>query len=287
MARLYILGAGVPTPTRWRFGTSYVLQLDDEYVMIDCGPATTHKLVQAGLWPTEIDYLFFTHHHFDHNVDFPCFFLVRWDQCIGKENPLNIWGPQPTSWIVERLIGPEGAFNHDLKARIGGPTSQSTYHNRGGSLPRPGPQYHVEDIASAAVVQRNGWQVTAQCVHHVEPWLESLAYRVDTAQGSIVFAGDTGPCDSLDRLAKGADVFVANCWDHQDTMDANGEASGQTGTRDAANMASTAQAQTLILTHSGQQLARPGGREKGVGEIARIYDGRVIFAEELMHFDLW
>ena len=82
MARIYILGAGTPTPTPERFGSSYVAHVGGEYLMFDCGPAATHKLVRAGLWPTQIDYLFFTHHHFDHDVDYPCFLLCRWcPQC--------------------------------------------------------------------------------------------------------------------------------------------------------------------------------------------------------------
>ena len=66
--KLYILGAGTPTPTESRFGSAYVLDIDGEKIMFDCGPAATHKLVKSGLWPTEIDYLFFTHHHFDHDI---------------------------------------------------------------------------------------------------------------------------------------------------------------------------------------------------------------------------
>ena len=66
MAKIYLLGTGTPTPTPTRFGSSHVIKVSDEYLMFDCGPAATHKLVKAGLWPTQIDYLFFSHHHFDH-----------------------------------------------------------------------------------------------------------------------------------------------------------------------------------------------------------------------------
>ena len=75
MARVHVLGAGTPTPTPERFGSSFVAEVGGEKIMVDCGPAATHKLVQAGLWPTDIDYVFFTHHHFDHDVDFPCSLL--------------------------------------------------------------------------------------------------------------------------------------------------------------------------------------------------------------------
>ena len=76
MVEIYVLGAGTPTPTPGRFGSAHVLHLGDEFLMFDCGPAATHKLVKAGLFPTQIDYLFFTHHHFDHNVDYPCLLHV-------------------------------------------------------------------------------------------------------------------------------------------------------------------------------------------------------------------
>ena len=46
--KLYILGAGTPTPTESRFGSAYVADIDGEKIMFDCGPAATHKLVKVG-----------------------------------------------------------------------------------------------------------------------------------------------------------------------------------------------------------------------------------------------
>ena len=63
MTHLYLLGSGTPTPTPSRFGTSHVLQIGTDCLMFDCGPAATHKLVKMGLFPTDVGYLFFTHHH--------------------------------------------------------------------------------------------------------------------------------------------------------------------------------------------------------------------------------
>jgi ribonuclease BN (tRNA processing enzyme) len=39
--------------------------------------------------------------------------------------------------------------------------------------------------------------------------LKSYAYRIETPHGVIVFTGDTGPSDAVVRLARGADVLVA------------------------------------------------------------------------------
>ena len=61
--------------------------------MFDCGPAATHKLVKAGLYPTQVDNVFFTHHHFDHNIDYPCFQLCHLDQGLAKAKNGMSTGP--------------------------------------------------------------------------------------------------------------------------------------------------------------------------------------------------
>jgi len=43
-----------------------------------------------------VENLFFTHHHFDHNIDYPCFLLPRWDQAAGRGSELNVYGPKQT-----------------------------------------------------------------------------------------------------------------------------------------------------------------------------------------------
>lgn len=285
MIKIYFVCSGTPTPTKHRFGTCYVLQLHDEYLMFDCGPAATHKLVKMGLFPTQIDYLFFSHHHFDHNVDYPCFLLCRWDQSVGKENTLKIWGPPPTEWITEHLIGPKGAFNHDWKARIGHPGSQDIFVNRGGKLPRPEPEVIVKDIHSEAVIKGKNWMVTAAATQHIEPWMQTLAYRVDSDEGSIVLTSDTGICSSVKKLAEGTDTLLIHCWNNQDAM-GNNEMKMITGTIDAAQMAKQTGVKRLILAHQSPDFGRPGSKEKGISDISKIFKGQIIFAKELMTLEI-
>ena len=285
MATVHILGAGTPTPTPTRFGSSYVLELNSgELIMIDCGPAATHKLVKAGLWPTRIDHLFFTHHHFDHDVDYPCFLLCRWDQSIGKDNTLEVYGPTLTEKITEGIIGENGLFSHDWKARIGHPLSQRIHVNRGGELPRKPPKVKSKDIGPGKVYSGKDWEVTAAPAVHVEPFLDSLAYRIDTPDGSVVFTGDTEPCDSVRELARDADVMLCMCWNDQDIMKEMGENHGQCGTTGAAQLAQDAGVKKLVLSHIGPQLSKHPYMEKGIGDVKRIYDGELIFADELMSF---
>lgn len=287
MGELYLIGAGTPTPTPERFGTSEVLRLGDDYLMFDCGPATTYKLVKAGLFPTQINYLFLTHHHFDHVADYPCFLLCRWDQSTGKERPLKVFGPEPTRAMTEKLIGAGGAFCADWTARCNSESSRNLHVNRGGTLPRPQPDYDVTDAVPGEVARGDGWKVIAGTVHHAQPWLESLAYRVETDAGGIVFSGDSGFCPELTQIADGADVLVAMCWDHQAVMNENGEIDGVLGTTDAARTAVDAGVKRLVLTHAGKWASDPASRREAITEVSEIYGGEIIFADELMKIKLW
>jgi ribonuclease Z len=286
MSRVFVLGADTPTPTPHRFGSAYAVELGGEYLMFDCGPAATYKLVKAGIFPTQVNYLFFTHHHFDHDVDYPCFLLCRWDQSVGKEKMLEVYGPTLTETITDRILGEQGAFVHDWKARVNHPLSQRVFVNRGGTLPRKPPAVNVRDVGPGLIHRGPDWQVTAAPAEHVQPYLDSLAYRLDAAAGSVVFTGDTQPCRTVVDLARGADTLLCMCWDDQERMAAMGENLGQCGTAGAAEMAREAGVKRLVLVHIGPHLSSHGPMEKGIGDVRRIYDGEIIFAEELMPLTL-
>lgn len=286
MLRVVLLGAGTPTPTPTRYGSSYVVQVGNEYLMFDCGPATTYKLVRAGLFPTQIDYLFFTHHHFDHDVDYPCFLLTRWDQSIGRENQLQVYGPTLTERLTEGILGENGVFAHDWKARVNHPMSLEVYRRRGGTLPRKPPSVLAKDIGPGKVCSGGDWEVTAAPVEHAQPWLDSLAYRLDTSEGSVVVSGDTRPCKSLTDLAKGADLLIMMCVRDQATMDGNPLGDAMTGSTGAARVAQEAGVKKLVLVHQGHELACHGPMEKALGEMAEFYKGTIIWGEELMEVGL-
>jgi ribonuclease Z len=286
MTRIYILGAGTPTPTPDRFGSAYVVDTGSDLIMFDCGPAATHKLVKAGLFPTQIDHLFFTHHHFDHDADYPCFLLCRWDQSVGREEVLTVRGPTLTEQITDGLIGSDGVFAHDWKARVGAPLSQRIFENRGGTLPRPAPVVDAADIGAGAVYEGGDWLVRAAYAQHVQPFLDSLAYRLECDAGDVVITGDTEPCESVVKLARGAKALMSMCWDLQENMTRGGELAGQCGTEGAAQMARDAGVETLVLVHRGPALDSHGSEESALEDVRSIFGGEIIFADELDVLDI-
>ena len=281
MTRILLLGSGTPTPSPNRFGSSYVVQAGQDYLMFDCGPATTHKLAKMGLRSIQIDYLFFTHHHFDHNIDYPCFLLTRWDQSIGEENQLQVYGPSPTHELTERLIGEHGAFSLDWKARVGHPMSQATHIHRGGSLPRRTPHVMAKDIGPGVVCSANDWEVLAGPADHIHPFMGSLSYRINTTGHSIVISGDTRKSQRFIEFARGADTLLMMCIHHQEYLDSNPIGTGTTGTTAAASIASEAGVKRLVLVHQGFDLVSAESKGRALADIASIYQGEIVWGEEL------
>lgn len=287
MTSVFILGAGTPTPTPERFGSAFAIQIGDELAMVDCGPSATHKLVKSGLWPTDVDYLFFTHHHFDHDIDYPCFLLCRWDQSVGKENKLQVFGPSPTEKITSGILDEtSGLFAHDWIARVNHPLSQKIHVNRGGTLPRTPPAVLANDIGIGNVFSSDQWEVVSAPAKHVQPYLDSLAYRFNTSDGSVVFTGDTEPCDSVIELAKDADLMLCMCWDEQSNMIESGENQGQCGTTGAAQMAEQANVKKLCLVHIGPNLSQTKVMDSAMLGLKDIFHGEIVFADELDRIEL-
>ena len=187
----------------------------------------------------------------------------------------------------QHLDKEEGIFAHDWIARVSHPLSQRIHVNRGGTLPRKPPVVYSRDIGPGTVKTADKWEVTAAPAEHVQPYLDSLAYRLDIKGGkSIVFTGDTQPCDSVTELARDADVMLCMCWDDQEVMAADGESYGQCGTTGAGRMAEAAGVKKLVLVHMGPHIAQHGPLEKGLGDIREVYNGQVIYAEELMKLEV-
>lgn len=284
--RIHVVGTGCPDARAERYGSAFVLDIGQESLLIDCGPATTYKMARMGIPPTRVNHVFFTHHHFDHNADFPCFALTRWDQCKGTEDPLRVYGPPPTESFVEALLGKSGAFFVDWDSRVKHPASHECHTQRGGVMPRPEPAIEAKDVTPGPIARSDSWTASAVHVHHVEPTMISMAYRFDTDRGSIVFAGDCGDCDELRRLAKGVDTLVLACT-HFGCPEASPViADVIIGTPQVVDILRECEPRCVILTHMSPNFERPDVRKRAVMEVTRSYKGVVLCPDELTTVDL-
>ncbi|GAA1414136.1 MBL fold metallo-hydrolase [Catellatospora coxensis] len=101
----------------------------------------------------------------------------------------------------------------------------------------PAPQFTFHDLPSEPP-RLGSLRVTVAAVEH---GMESYAFRVDD---TLCYTGDTAPCESLDKLAQGCEVLLAEGAGFDDTGVPRHLTAG-----DAGRLAARAGAKLLILTH--------------------------------------
>jgi len=264
MLKVTLLGTGSPTPRAHRFGPAHLVEVDGEYLLLDCGPGATQRLAVTRVPISEIDFQFFTHHHFDHNVDFAQFALVRWDQGAGKNGPLHVYGPKGTERHVNLLFGPGGVFEPDIVARTKHPMSIRKYTDLGGVSPRQPIEVAAKDIQPGVVCSGYSWQVTATPAMHAQPYHDSLAYRVDCKGSSLVITGDTVPCPSVIDLAKDVDLLLHHAPTVSEEVDdpIKRRKLSIFGPKSVARAAAEAGAKTLVLVHLEEAYDDPAVAQK-------------------------
>ena len=283
---LTLIGTGTPSPLLHRAGSSYLVETGDTVLLFDCGPGSVRRLLRKGLGPDDVTHLFLTHLHYDHCVDYPYLVLSRWDQGTGKIPELDVCGPAPLARTTDRLFATDGAFGPDLEARTRHEGSEFIYEMRGGVLPRQRPVPNVTEVGHGDTIEGEDWHVTVAEVIHVQPYLTCLAYRLDVSDTSIVFGGGTASIDTLTELARDADVLLHMCHMMNGVVTDPRLTDCYSGHLDAARTALDAGAQTLVLVHITNQMEGPGVRERILPEVCEIYDGNVVFGEDLMEIPI-
>ena len=279
--RITLLGTGSPTPLVKRAGSGYLVETPSEVFVFDCGPGSYRRFLETGKQPTEVTQLFLTHWHYDHCTDLPHYVLQRWDQGAGKIPELKIYGPRPIRRVLESLFGRDGVFDSDLEARTKNQASVALYHARGGTGARERPRPIIAEAEHGSEFRGDNWTVRAIEVPHAQPYLRCLAYRLESEGITLVYSGDSGPTDRMVSFSEGADVLIHMCHYLTGTELNEAMAKGCGSPGMIGTLARDAGVKTVILTHITGQIDRPGVREQAISEVREIFQGTVVFGEDL------
>jgi ribonuclease Z len=102
MMKLTILGSCSAYPTIDRFTTSQILQINGKSFLIDCGEGTQIQLRNNKIKFNSIEDILISHLHGDHFFGLPGLILTF--NLLGREKPLNIYGPKGIKKIIISLL---------------------------------------------------------------------------------------------------------------------------------------------------------------------------------------
>ncbi|MCH1558096.1 MAG: ribonuclease Z [Flavobacteriaceae bacterium] len=100
--KLTILGSCSAYPTLNRFTTSQILQINGKSFLIDCGEGAQIQLRKNKIKFNSIEDILISHLHGDHFFGLPGLILTF--NLLGREKPLNIYGPKGIKKIIVSLL---------------------------------------------------------------------------------------------------------------------------------------------------------------------------------------
>lgn len=269
-----LLGTGNPNAEPERSGPAFAVVVGDRAYLVDAGPGVVRRAAAAAarysltaLEAENLDRVFLTHLHSDHTTGLADLILAPW--VLGRAAPLEVYGPSGAERMTRHLLA---AYRDDIRLRLDGlEPANSTGWKVVTTTVRPGPVFRDDRVAVEAFRVRHG------------EWRESYGYRFTTADGSVVFSGDTGPSERLAELARGAEVLVHEAY--ASAGFARREPAWQryhgayhTSGAKVGEIAAAAGVRTVVLVH---QLLWGASEEDLVAEVRSSFAGEVIYGRDL------
>lgn len=280
--RIILLGTkGGPTlGTIGRANFATLLLINDVPYLIDCGYGVSRQLINAGVALNRLRYIFITHHHSDHNLEYGPLLYNAW--ITSQSIKIDTYGPAG----LRKLTGDFFAYQKfDIDTRIADegltdPRTRITAHE----FNRPG-----------FVLQNADVKVTSLRVRH-PPITQSYGYRFDAKDRSIVISGDTAHAPELADFAKGADVLIHEVMylpaiDKLIRQNAGATRlrehllASHTSTEDVGRIAERAGVNTLVLTHFVPGNDPSITDEQWSEGVRKHFKGRIIVGRDLMEIE--
>jgi ribonuclease BN (tRNA processing enzyme) len=197
--RIILLGTkgGPRVGESGRRNPSTLILINDVPYVVDCGYGVALQLLAAGVSLNRLRYLFITHHHSDHNLEYGPLLYNAW--ITGLPIQVDAYGPVGLKQMTEDFFD---YTRFDIELRMvdeGRPDLRKLVVAH--EFDKPGVLLDDENV-----------KVSSCLVRH-PPIKQAYAFRFDVKgshQGdrSVVVSGDTAYAPELAEFAKGADVLV-------------------------------------------------------------------------------
>ena len=250
-----IVGSGTGIPVKDRASPSIALYPKGAPVLFDMGPGTLRRLAGLGIPHDRLRQIFITHFHPDHTADLIAFlFATKNPSVLKKREPF-------------RITGPRGLGDFFLNLQM--------FYKDWVSIP---PEImEIEELNSEKPDHKAYGDFTLS-YQHVSHNPESLAYRIEGPQGeSVVYSGDTGPCDEMIDLSRKVDMLILEC-----SFPEGMEREGHLTPGLAGSIAAQAKVKKLVLLHFYPEVLKT--------DIARdcrkAYGGELIVGRDSLHLSI-
>lgn len=284
--------AGGPNGDLNRSQPANALVVGGDVYLVDAGDGAREQLSKAGIHIIPVKGIFLSHLHFDHTGGMLAILGLRLQ--LNAPFPLQIYGPPGTKKFIEGLdAGMVPAMDAAYGLR-----NQHWKNNLVVTELRAG---DTVDLPGATVeVTENSHYILDGEVPDQEGFI-ALSFRFKLEDRDIVYTGDTGPSEAVEKLAKDTDVLVIEMMDiprvledmvrvrpgtTQPLLDEmeNHFRSHHVTPEQVGEIAAAANATKLVITHMVPSITSPEQEEHYRSIISNYYNGEIVFANDQDRF---
>jgi ribonuclease BN (tRNA processing enzyme) len=220
--RVTILGSGTCVPSLARSSCAVLVEIGAARILMDAGPGTMRRLLEAGVTIFDLSHILFSHLHPDHTGEFvPLLFATKYPDETRRKAPLQVVAGKGFATFFDGL---------------------KEVYGRWIELPEAVFSIRELDTSGPDSIQFEGFSLTSRPMNHSP---ESVAFRLTTPTGhSLVYSGDTDVTPELAALAAEADLLICEC-----AMPDEAKVPGHLTPSEAGRLANEAKVKQLILTH--------------------------------------
>jgi ribonuclease BN (tRNA processing enzyme) len=277
--RIILLGTkgGPRVGASGRSNPSTLILINDVPYLVDCGYGTSRQLLSAGVSLERLRYIFITHHHSDHNIEYGALLYNAW--ITGLPIHVDAYGPSGIGEMTQDFFN---YLKFDIETRIvdeGRPDLRKLIA--------------AYDFSKPGVVLENEEVKVTSCLVPHPPIKLAFAYRFDAKDRSVVISGDTAYAPELAVFAKGADVLVHEVM-YLPAIEALVKRLPNAGRlrehlmaahtlpEDVGKIANQAGVNTLVLTHFVPGDTSSITDEQWSDGVRKHFKGRIIVGKDLM-----
>jgi ribonuclease BN (tRNA processing enzyme) len=105
MSNLTLLGTGTCQIEFERRASSVLLELDDTYILFDCGHGVVQRLLDAGVQHNQVDHVVLSHFHPDHVSDLiPFLHAGAWSRQNPRSSDIHVYGPAGVQSLIDGFV---------------------------------------------------------------------------------------------------------------------------------------------------------------------------------------
>jgi ribonuclease Z len=262
MLGILFLGTGASVPSRERSLPCVAVKCGSDITLFDCGEGAQRQLMVSPYSFMKVARIMITHLHGDHFFGLPG--LLQTMGMSGRKEPLTVCGPEGISVALDSMLGAcDGEIEYPLDVRElkGGERMEfgafsvsafATNHGipsvgyvlRENDSPGHFNREKAAELGIAPGPDVNRLQ-RGESVHGVT---SDMVFGPMRPGCSVVYSGDTTPCDSVINASLGADVLIHEATYSKADADLAKEHFHTTAT-DAAEIAAAAGVRKLMLVH--------------------------------------